>query len=257
VSAPAVAIARAFGAAVSSYDAHAALQRQVALRLLQQLPATAPQTALDLGCGTGFCARQLRQRWPAATLLTLDLALPMAAHTAATVPAVLPLCADAQQLPLASASLDLVVSSLAIQWCSDYPALFRELARVTRSGGTVLLSTFGPASLQELRSAWAAVDSRRHVNDFAPAQQLQQAAEQAGFSLQLQREYLHEQVRSLQQLSRQLKAIGAQHVQQAGPAGLSSPRRFRHAAQQFARQADAEGRISVTWELFYLLMERC
>src|SRR5690606_17268863 len=136
----------------------------------------APQSVLDLGCGTGFCSRQLQQRWPAATLLALDLALPMVAHTRNNVPAVLPLCADAEALPLASESIDLVVSSLAIQWCSHYDSLFRELARITRPGAAVLLSTFGPDSLQELRQAWAAVDSRRHVNEFVPAAQLQQAA---------------------------------------------------------------------------------
>src|SRR5690606_28794651 len=157
---PRAAIARAFGAAVASYDAHATLQRQVALRLLQQLPAhAAPQSVLDLGCGTGFCSRQLQQRWPAATLLALDLALPMVAHTRNNVPAVLPLCADAEALPLASESIDLVVSSLAIQWCSHYDSLFRELARITRPGAAVLLSTFGPDSLQVLRHVRKSVES--------------------------------------------------------------------------------------------------
>lgn len=257
---PRAAIARSFGAAVATYDAHAALQRQVALRLLQQVPTgycpEAPQTVLDLGCGTGFCAGQLRRRWPQTTLLALDLALPMVKHARDQVPAVLPVCADAQALPLASASVDLVVSSLAIQWCRDYPALFRELARVTRPGATVLLSTFGPGSLQELRQAWAAVDQQPHVNDFAAAAQLQQAAAAAGFAVQLQRECLVEQVASLQQLGRQLKAIGAQQVQRSRPAGLGSPRRWYQAAQHFARGADAQGRIPVTWELFYLVLER-
>ncbi len=254
---PRAAIARSFGAAAQRYDAHAALQRQVAGQLLSLLPAQAvPQHMLDLGCGTGFCAQALQQRWPQATLLALDIAEPMLHSTAQRVPQARLLCADAQALPLAGAALDLVVSSLAVQWCSDYPALFGELARVTRPGATVLLSTFGPASLRELRAAWAAVDEHTHVNRFESAEQLVQHAVQAGFACRVQRELIIEEVASLHAISRSLKNIGAHNMNRRQARGLTSPRLFRRAAQCFAAGATAAGRIPLTWEIFYLILER-
>lgn len=254
---PRSTIARSFGSAARFYDAHAALQRQVAAQLLGLLPAQGnPKVVLDLGCGTGYCAAALQQRWPQATLLALDIAEPMLQAAALRIPDAGLLCADAEALPLAAGTCDLVVSSLAIQWCRDYAKLFRELARVTAPGAMVLLSTFGPASLRELRAAWAAVDSYTHVNAFESADSLLQHARNAGFTCHIKCEVIVEEVASLHAISRSLKNIGAHNMNRTQAKGLTSPRLFRRAAEHFAAAATAPGRIPLTWEIFHLVLER-
>src|SRR5262245_62894380 len=78
-------VRRAFSRAAHGYDGAAALQREVASRLMEQLdylddPAlerAPPQVVLDVGCGPGHSAVAMQKRWPKAQVIGLDLALPM------------------------------------------------------------------------------------------------------------------------------------------------------------------------------------
>ncbi|GAB3282907.1 malonyl-ACP O-methyltransferase BioC [Parahaliea aestuarii] len=244
------AIAASFSRAASTYDSVAALQREVGERLLLRLPPAKDSvaTVLDLGCGTGYFQPALSQRYPAAHYIGLDLASGMLdyARSARGTDARW-VAGDAEQLPLAADSVDLVFSSLAIQWCQRPAALFAELQRVLRPGGLCLFSTLGPATLQELRSAWAAVDSGRHVNDFLPAAALEQAA---GPALHLERELLGLGYARLRQLFDELKGIGAHNVHSQRPAGLGGRRALAGmmAAYEGFR---SEGLLPATYEVFY------
>lgn len=248
-------IARHFGAAAPHYDQHARLQRDVADRLSAFLPQQLnAEVVLDLGCGTGYCSERLRRRLPDSHLLCLDLALPMLKRSALRGVEGSLVCADAVALPFPGSSVDLLFSSLAIQWCEDLPQLFAEVRRVLRPGGLALFSTFGPATLQELREAWAEVDDHRHVNDFAPATVLLDATQQAGLRCELHEEVRYEYHASLQALGRSLKAIGAQHLGGGRAPGLVTPRRYQRAAERFRAQVTGERGVPVTWHLYYLIL---
>src|SRR5437867_1444441 len=71
---------REFGRAAATYDAAAVLEREVARRMVQRLDyiKLAPQAILDAGCGTGEASAELAARYPAARIVGLDAALPMA-----------------------------------------------------------------------------------------------------------------------------------------------------------------------------------
>ncbi|MDH4286567.1 MAG: methyltransferase domain-containing protein, partial [Gallionella sp.] len=69
----------AFSRAAADYDAAAVLQREVCSRMLERLDYVKLQPAriLDVGSGTGWGARQLAQRYPAAQVIELDIAIGM------------------------------------------------------------------------------------------------------------------------------------------------------------------------------------
>ena len=248
-------VAGSFGRAAASYDAHAALQREVADRLLEGLaPSAAPLRILDLGSGTGYCSGRLRERFPAAELVALDLSPAMLRHAGASRPGcgALPVCADAEVLPFAAASFDLVVSSLTMQWCAE-SRLLRELRRAARPGARCLLSTFGPATLQELKAAWAQVDGYVHVNEFRGPAALQHALGQAGFSgAGFRREAQCRYYRDLRELGAELKAIGAHNMNRGQPPGLTGRGRMRRLQESFESGRAGNLGIPVTWEIFYL-----
>jgi malonyl-CoA O-methyltransferase len=249
-------IARAFGAAAAHYDVHAALQREVADALCALAPATlALRQVLDLGCGTGYCAQRLQQRFPTAELHALDIALPMLQKTRTLNAKVQLLCADAAALPLAAQSFDLLSSSLALQWCDQPRKVFAEAARVLRPGGMALFSTFGPESLRELRQAWAAVDPHTHVNRFAPPADLLLAARAAGLNARCERRVSQRWYQDLRELSRELKGIGAHNMNTEQRSGLTGRDSFARAEQAFASGLVPGRGIPVTYDILYLQLE--
>ena len=248
-----------FGRAASSYSAAAVLQHQVEDQLLEGLDALKrrPDWVLDVGCGPGRALQSLRQQFPNAQILGLDWALPMLQRipeplTKARHWGVLPnkalvhrVAGDAAALPLSGASIDLLFSSLCIQWCLDLAQLFAEWRRVLKPGGLVLLSTFGPDTLKELRQAWAGVDAGAHVNHFFDMHDIGDAMMRAGFTnpvLSTERFVLsYEHPRAVIQ---ELKHIGATNAMSARKAGLGGRRALQSMLQNYPLNADARAEAS-------------
>jgi malonyl-CoA O-methyltransferase len=219
-------VANSFSHSARCYDSVARLQRDVGAKLLaslEQLQA-APATVLDLGCGTGFFSTALKTRFPQASYIGLDLAQGMVEFSRERFPhAGTWLVGDAEALPLASNSVDLVFSSLAIQWCYRPEHLFAELARVLRPGGRCVFTSLGPDTLRELRSAWAAVDNHQHVNTFLPATDLIAAAGRVpGVMLDLRAELFRMEYQRVRDLLAELKTLGAHNMNRERPSGLTS-----------------------------------
>lgn len=249
-------VARSFSLAADSYDAVADLQRRVADELAQRLPATCGAAA-DLGCGTGYSLPELLPR--AERVFALDLAEGMLQTVRARQPSIQAAVADAEDLPLADDSLDLVFSSLAVQWCENHAALMQELHRVLRPGGRALLATLGPATLNELRQAWEQVDEFQHVNRFAPRSAIEGSIADSGLQL-LAWDEVTEQMKyqALSELMRELKQLGAHNVNQARPTGLTGRARLRAltAAYEAYREPGAEGLLPASYQVWYLQLQK-
>lgn len=233
-------IAQSFGRAAETYDSVAQLQRDVGAGLFLTLADDLPENSriLDLGSGTGFFTTQLAQRYAQAQVIGLDLAEGMLHFARNSVPdAIHWLCGDAENLPLADKSVDLIFSSLAIQWCNNLPQLMAELQRVLKPGGRVHIATLGPATLHELKAAWQEVDNYVHVNRFAPLAEITAALELSGLQMvQLQNVEQRLYFERVNDLTRELKALGAHNINNGKPEGLTSRARllaFKNAYEQF------------------------
>ena len=254
-------VAESFSRAAASYDAAAELQRLVGDRLMTHLPAESAgdfKTILDLGSGTGFYTLELARRFPQSRLYALDIAMGMlefAKHRNGC-DRIRYCCGDAEQLPLTSASVELIFSNLAVQWCPNMPGMFDEAWRVLAPGGKMIFSTLGPATLHELKSAWNQVDNYVHVNRFAGLNQVVRSARQAGFDCVTAEQQLQMNYRSLRELIHSLKAIGAHNVNSGRPGGLTGRQkigRLKLAYEKFRRR---DGLLPATYQVFYLVLTK-
>ena len=244
-------VRRSFERAADTYEAAAALQREVEQRLLERLDlmSLVPDRVLDLGCGLGRSTQALAGRYPAAEVIAVDLSLPMLRAGCAR-PAV---CGDARRLPLPDACCDLVYSNLMLQWCDDPLVAFDELRRVLRPRGLLLFTTFGPGTLAELRHAWQQVDQATHVNEFLDMHHLGDVMIEAGFDdAVVDVERMTVRHRSVLGLMRDLKAIGAHNVTQGRPRALTGKQRLRQMMAAYEQAfADGDGNVPASYEVVY------
>jgi len=208
---------QSFSAASATYDGVAELQRTVGKSLLSAVDtAHLSGIVLDIGCGTGFLTGGLLALSPGISVIALDIALSMlhaTQHKLSGGDNVRYVCADAEALPLAAHSIGHVFSNLALQWCSRPDAVFNDIRRVLKPGGQLVFSTFGPQTLQELKTAWAGVDDYSHVNEFYDRQDIGLFLQQAGFNdININSKTYLPNYESVPALMRELKGIGAHNV---------------------------------------------
>ncbi len=247
-------VARAFDRAAHTYDDHAALQNEVEDRLLERVPffELEPTRVLDLGCGTGRGSRALQELFPAAQVISLDWSEAMLRHALERrgEPAD-GVRADMHALPFAPRRFDLVFSNLAVQWSSREPQLFREVLRALKPGGLFLFSSFGPDTLHELRAAWAAVDPRPRVNQFADMHDIGDALVTAGFQDPvMDMEMLVLEYRKVMDLMRDLKAIGATNAARQRAAGLMNRTRLQRVIEAY-EPFRRDDRYPASYEVVY------
>lgn len=205
-------VAHAFGRAAPRYTQLATAQQAMGESLWRYLPERAA-SVLDLGCGPGHWTVRLSRRYELRAI-GLDLAFGMLAEAQARHGRQGQqgywLCGDATALPLASQSIELTFSNLAIQWCRDHDVLFAELHRVLAPGGRALLNTLVPGTLAEVGRAWARAEQPAAIQRFTDALTLCRAARRAGFHVEAEQVAERFHYPGLAAVMASIKGVGAQ-----------------------------------------------
>lgn len=247
------------------------LLREIERRMLERLDVVrmVPGTVLDVGSGLGHGAAALQQRYPQARVLGVDLAPPLAAQAARLyggaarsglagrlkrwvgaelgAPAPVPMfaAADAAQLPLPPASVDMIWSSLAWHWFPEPTAVLEQWYRVIRPGGLLMFSAFGVDTLRELREIGARLPEFPDMHDIGDALGV------AGFADPvMDTERLSVTWTDAGALLDELSALGGNALRARTPGLLGRASRSRWlAAIDALRRPD--GRITIGFELVY------
>ena len=255
-----------FDRAAKSYDAAAVLQKLVREEMLSRLDLVSlkPESILDAGCGTGHASKALMQKYPKAQVVSLDLAMGMLHKTQLINTSFTQrikqgfglnkqhlLCADIEQLPLADASLDMVWSNLAIQWCNDLDAAFTDIHRVLRTDGLLIFSTLGPDTLKELRAASSMDREHVHVSRFIDMHDIGDALVRAGFLAPvLDVERITLTYIDVMAVMRDLKSIGAHNAADGRSRSLQGRGFLKQLTANYERYRK-DGKLPATFEVVY------
>lgn len=107
---------------------------------------TAGNSVLDVACGTGIVARKAAERvGPQGRVVGVDLNQAMLTVAERVCPGVELRQADVTALPFDDATFDVVLCQMALMFFPDRPAAVREMGRVVKPDGTVVIMV--PSSL--------------------------------------------------------------------------------------------------------------
>ena len=150
-----------FDAMASDYEKHAIMQAEVRERMLQRLQyfKIQPEVIIDLGCGPGQGIALLQQRYPKAVVMGVDWSFMMLSKAQSKSrwwhKKMKWVCADANHLPFADASVDCIVANQLLPWIKDIQVFFSECYRVLKPQGLLLFTTLGPDSFKALNEGRA------------------------------------------------------------------------------------------------------
>jgi NADH dehydrogenase [ubiquinone] 1 alpha subcomplex assembly factor 5 len=207
---------------------------------------------LDLGSGGGALARALAGR---GAIVACDPAF--ACAEAAPTPH---LVAEAEALPFAPESFDLVASNLALHWTNDLPGALIQLRHILRPDGLLLASLWGGDTLAELRQALLEAEldissgARPRVSPFADVRDLGGLLQRAGFALPVvDTDRIEVTYPDALALMRDLRAMGESNALVERPRHFTRRATLLRAAARYAELfGRADGRVPATFELVTL-----
>lgn len=185
----------------------------------------------------------------------------VAAHPLASSARVgLAVAADEEALPFGDATLDLVVSALALQAVNDLPGTLVQIRRALKPDGLLLAALLGGETLSELRQAFAAAESEveggvsPRVAPFADLRDMGALLQRAGFALPVTDvERITVRYATPLDLMHDLRRMGATNVlveRRRTPLSRATLRRMIEVYGE--RLSDADGRIRATFEVIWL-----
>jgi malonyl-CoA O-methyltransferase len=250
------AVRRAFDRASERYAEHAIVHTEIRSRLIERLNLVKLQPArvLDLGAASGGSTRRLKDRYPKARVLALDLSqrmLVQAAREQSWLRRFDRVVANAERLPVRDGSIDLVFSNLMLAWCDAVDSVFRETARALTAGGLFTFTTLGPDTLREVRDAFGPIDPYTHVHRFIDMHDLGDALMRTGFAEPvMDTERLVVTYPSAMALFNELRSTGGVNASFGRRKGLLGRARFRDAETRLETLRHA-GTIPITIEVVY------
>jgi len=239
----------------SNYLESAVVQKEIISRLMQRLSLfnISPRKIIDLGAGVGLGTEILSHQYAKSEFYMLDNSLEALRNKIFSKDNVFSICGNFKNIPLESNVFDFVFSSSALHWELDIYSSFKEIYRILKPGGLFLFSTYGPDTLIELRSSWAQIDNKKHVNDFYDMHDIGDLMQNLNFmDSVVDVEKIAIQYDSVIQLQKDLKNIGSKVIHDDDTnQKLCGHNSMLAMYQEYEKFKSKNGSLPATYEVIY------
>ena len=215
-----------------------------------------PHRVLDLGSGTGAMARCLSRRFRSAHVVSVDPVLTLLRTARTRAPHWFSrhrhVVGEAERLPLASRTVDLIASNVALPWFHPVDRALAECLRTLRPGGLMLLSTYGNGTLKELAAAWSEAGESSRLYGLADMHALGDALVHAGFvDVVMDVQRIRLEAPDFRHLCRVVSRSGGSGALASRRRGLTAPGVFEAAAARYDTLRNIDGTLPVSVELVF------
>jgi NADH dehydrogenase [ubiquinone] 1 alpha subcomplex assembly factor 5 len=241
---------------------HDFLLREVGERLTERLGDIKRDfhRVLDLGAHDGSLHPLLGDKAGRELVVQADVSPAMARLARANTPRALHVVADEEALPFAPASFDLAISNLSLHWVNDLPGALVQIRHALKPDGLLLAAMLGGETLFELRQCLmeaelsVEVGLSPRVSPFAEVRDMGNLLTRAGFALPVaDADTITVTYANALALMRDLRGMGESNAISERRKTLSRRTTLLEAAALYDRKfADAEGRITATFQVIYL-----
>ncbi len=242
--------------AAPRFSAHRFLLDQVDAQLLDRLSDTTRQFAhvANVGANDGALSRALLAQEGVQSCTSLDVSPALLAM--APAPSVL---MEGEVLPLVPQSMDLVVSSLALQFMNGLPLMLAQIKHALKPDGLFLGALIGGESLMDVRACLMEAELAQtggaapRVMPMVDLRTLGGLMQQAGFALPvIDRDFITVSYPNLLALLRDLRGMGANSPLADKAPPLSRAVLAYAAALYQARCPAPDGRVVATFEVLHV-----
>ena len=211
--------------------------------------------ALDLGAYHGLLGRKVAELPSVGAMIYAESALALAARCPRPA-----LVCDEDLLPFKDASLNLIVSGLALHRVNDLPGALIQIRRALHPDGLFMAALLGAGALSELREALIEAEveteggASPRVAPFGDVRAYGALLQRAGFALPVaDAETLAVHYASPGDVMREIRALGGGNVLLARSRRPLARRTLRRAEEIYrTRYATADGKVSASFEIVYL-----
>jgi len=215
-----------------------------------------PTRILDAGSGAAREARALAARYRGAAVVALDFSLALLRQARARrnlrdllsgSARPLAVCGELGRLPLATGSIGMVWSNMALHWIGEPIDVLREFHRVLVPGGLLMFSTLGPDTLKELRE----IAGERRVHRFMDMHDVGDRLVAVGFADPvMDMELITVTYPGPDALLDELRSTGQTNALRERPKGLSGRGYLARLRTGLSGRMLAD-RLPVSWEVVY------